>query len=292
MPVRQEQSREMMDEEEHFRIIEEPTPALRRRVWSGRWDFGLALVFYVFLAGSTIVLGSALFLIAGFKISALVSEVVLYLAVPYVLSRFVNTGWSSWMRRPHLTAGLWVWMLLALLGLGVLVSNISVAIDKVIPMSEEYKEFFEVYLRAGSVGEFVLVFLIAAVVPGVCEEITFRGLIQEGIRVTYGPRVAIAVSSVMFAVIHLSIWNFPALVLMGLFLGMLKEKTGSIWPGAAAHALNNSMALIVISIAPPSENTWQFEFFPFWANAVAAAAFALGIVLFRRRISVRSHATG
>ena len=39
-------------------------------------------------------------------------------------------------------------------------------------------------------------------------------------------------------------------MIMGLFLGTIREMTGSIWPGAVAHALNNGAALALLAIAP------------------------------------------
>jgi membrane protease YdiL (CAAX protease family) len=249
----------------------------------GTWDFGRALIFYMFLVGATIVVGVTLLLLFGFQVSALLTELALYLVLPYLLSRFMDTGWSDWIRRPRMSIGAWVAMLLALLGLGVLISNIPVAVDLLYPMSKEYKEFFETFLRAESVDEFALLFLIAAVVPGICEEIVFRGLIHHGIRATYGSRVAVVVTSILFALIHLSIWNFGALIFMGAFLSILREKTGSIWPGAVAHTVNNTLALTLITVAPPAENSWQYDFFPLWINVVALAVFLGGMFLFRQQ---------
>jgi|GEM_PF-6879185 len=257
-------------------------PLLTECTSRGTWDFGRALVFYIFLAGATIVVGLTLLMTVGFKLSALLSEIALYLALPFVLSRFLDTGWTSWIRWPRLSCGSWVSVLLALLGLGVLISNIPVAFDRIYPMSDEYKQFFETFLRADSTGEFVLLFIVAALVPGICEEITFRGLIQGGIRATYGPKAAVAITSVLFAVIHLSIWNFFALGVMGAFFGVLKEKTGSIWPGAVAHVVNNTIALALITAAPPTENSWHYDFFPLWMNLTALVVFAAGMVLFWR----------
>lgn len=259
---------------------EQPLPP--RHPSLGTWDFGRAVVFFMFLVGATIVVGVALMLALGFKLSALFSEIALYLIVPYVLSRFLDTGWADWIRWPRLSMGAWFSSILALLGLAVLISNIPVAVDQVYPMSEQYKEFFEVFLQADTTGEFIFLFLVAALVPGICEEITFRGLIQEGIRATYGPKVAVVITSILFAVIHLSIWNFVALVIIGMFLGVLKEKTGSIWPGAVAHTVNNAMALVMVTAAPPAENSWQYDFFPLWINLIALVVFVVGIISFWR----------
>ena len=37
------------------------------------------------------------------------------------------------------------------------------------------------------------------------------------------------------------------LAILGTGLALLYERTGSIWPGIIAHAINNSLALLVVS---------------------------------------------
>jgi membrane protease YdiL (CAAX protease family) len=248
----------------------------------GTWDFGRAIIFYMFLMGATIVFGVLLLLSVGFKLSAFFSEIALYMVLPYLLSRVFDTGWGSWMRWPRMPRSVWGAMMLALAGLGVLVSNIPVAVDRVYPMSQDYLELFEKFLRADSTGELVVLLIIAALVPGICEEIAFRGLIQGGIRRTYGVKAAVIVTSLLFAFIHLSPWNFFALIAMGMFLGILREKTGSIWPGAVAHAVNNAIALSVMMLAPTGEDSWQYDFIPLWINGIALVAFIGGMAYFWR----------
>jgi len=258
---------------------EQPIPPAQRL---GTWDFGHAIIFYMFLMGGTIVLGVLLLLTVGFKLSALLSEIALFMLLPYLLSRVFDTGWSSWMRWPRISAGIWGAIMLALIGLGVLVSNIPVAVDRVYPMSKEYLELFEKFLRADSTGDLILLLIVAAVVPGICEEVAFRGLIQGGIRRTFGVKAGVSVTSLLFAVIHLSPWNFFALIAMGLFLGILREKTGSIWPGALAHTVNNTIALSVLMLAPTGKESWQYDFIPLWINGLGLVLFIGGLALFWR----------
>jgi len=257
-------------------IPEAPAPHL------GNWDFGRAIIFYMFLMGGTIVLGVLLLLTVGFKLSAFFSEIALFMLLPYLLSRVFDTGWNAWMRWPRISLGIWGAIMLALIGLGVLVSNIPVAVDRVYPMSKDYLELFEKFLRADSTGELILLLIVAAVVPGICEEVAFRGLIQSGIQRTYGTKAGIIITSLLFAVIHLSPWNFLALIAMGLFLGILREKTGSIWPGALAHTVNNTIALSVLMLAPTGRDSWQYDFIPLWLNGIGFVLFIGGLALFWR----------
>ncbi len=257
------------------------TPSPTRR-FVRDWDFGRAIIFYVFIFGATIVVGVGFFVLLGFTLSALLSELLIYLALPLLLSRFFATGWSDWTQRPNLSPAAWGSILLAMLGLVVLISNIPVFVDELFPMPESYRQMFEDMLTANTWGEYVLLLLVVAVVPGLCEEIAFRGVIYQGIRNTFGPKPALLVSSVLFAIIHLSVWNFAALILMGLFLGYLRERSGSIWPGVVAHVTNNALALTMFTLSPPAENAWHYEYFPLWLNLLAVSILVLGMIGFVR----------
>ncbi len=256
-----------------------PSPADR---FTSEWDFGRAIIFYLFIFGATIVVGVVLFMFLGFAVSAVASEILIYLLLPFVLSRFFPTGWDAWTSRPKLPPGAWATMIFAMLGLVVLISNIPVFVDELLPMPESYREMLETMLTANTGVEFLLLLFVVAVVPGICEEVAFRGLIYQGIRNTYGKTVALVVSSILFAIIHLSLWNFVALVLMGLFLGYLRERSGSIWPGVVAHSLNNALALTLFTLQPPAENEWHYEYFPLWLNLLAVGILLLGMLGFVR----------
>jgi membrane protease YdiL (CAAX protease family) len=61
------------------------------------------------------------------------------------------------------------------------------------------------------------------------------------------PRLAAAlVSGLIFGALHATtgITAVPPLMVFGVILALLYEKTGSIWPGILLHMLNNSIALL------------------------------------------------
>ena len=92
----------------------------------------------------------------------------------------------------------------------------------------------------------VAIFFVLAAAP-LLEEILFRGALQGGLRRRWGSRVAIALTGVLFGLMHASDpLVVPPLVVFGLLLGMLRDRAGSVWPGVLAHALNNSVALAAL----------------------------------------------
>jgi hypothetical protein len=114
--------------------------------------------------------------------------------------------------------------------------------------------------------------LVAAVLAPLAEEIAFRGYLLSALRTRFPPGVAIAASALLFAAIHLDPVRFPAVLFLGVFLGWLAWRSGSIWPAVAAHAVNNGLGSLVASLAGGD---------PEAGGSVAAglAAMAIGIAV-------------
>jgi membrane protease YdiL (CAAX protease family) len=85
---------------------------------------------------------------------------------------------------------------------------------------------------------FWIMALSTAVVAPVYEELLFRGYVFRGLSRSAGPVVAIIVSSLLFAGFHGDPLHAIAVLPMGLLLGWLRWRTGSIWPSMIAHGLN------------------------------------------------------
>jgi len=83
--------------------------------------------------------------------------------------------------------------------------------------------------------------LVASVLAPIAEEIAFRGYVLSALRTHLSPGAAIFGSSVLFASIHLDPVRFPAVLFLGIFLGWLAWRSGSIWPAVAAHGVNNAL---------------------------------------------------
>ncbi len=105
------------------------------------------------------------------------------------------------------------------------------------PHQEDIAESF------GAVPMQILLIVIAAPIS---EEVCFRGLVFGGLR-TRLPRLAAAlISGLIFGGLHAltGVTAVPPLIVFGIILALLYEKTGSIVPGILLHMLNNSIALL------------------------------------------------
>ena len=77
--------------------------------------------------------------------------------------------------------------------------------------------------------------IFICVMPAIVEEIGFRGIIQGQFEKAVKPWIAIAVASLAFSAAHFSVLSAPYLALVGVLLGWMKWKTGSLYPSMVAH---------------------------------------------------------
>ena len=78
------------------------------------------------------------------------------------------------------------------------------------------------------------------------EEIFFRGFIFAGLAPRMGLWRAMLLSSLIFSLFHLSLGLLVPVFITGFLLAWLYRQTGSIWPSIAAHAAQNTLAVLAI----------------------------------------------
>lgn len=84
------------------------------------------------------------------------------------------------------------------------------------------------------------VFLLAPV----CEEIIFRGFLHQALRKHLRLLPGILLSSAIFSLAHINLPAFVPLLLVGIVLAYVFERTHSLLPCIAIHILNNGVALL------------------------------------------------
>jgi membrane protease YdiL (CAAX protease family) len=94
--------------------------------------------------------------------------------------------------------------------------------------------------------DLVLLGLIVVVGAPVVEELFFRGLVLRSLERRWGSKVAIAVSSVVFAGVHFQVVQFPALLMFGLVAGWLTVRSGRLGPAIFAHVGFNGVTMVIL----------------------------------------------
>jgi len=161
-----------------------------------------------------------------------------------------------------------------LIGLSAWYLNLAL-VDALVEVGPEDVETLQ---RAVARPSLTLVLLAVALAPAVCEEVIFRGVLLRGLASRIPPAVALILSAVMFALYHVRPVQMLPTFTLGLAIGLLSLRAGSILPAMIAHFLNNAMA-IVASREESHALSRALAAHPYAALAVFAALFAGGIAL-------------
>jgi len=128
----------------------------------------------------------------------------------------------------------------------ILVATLAQLINSIFPFPEQYLENLTKLFNMDI--PLWRSFLIVAVAPGICEEIMFRGLFPRFFE-KYGMKVNIVITALLFAAFHLDPFRFLPVFLLGLLLGYITLRSGSIYLSMLSHALNNALALFITAFA-------------------------------------------
>lgn len=83
----------------------------------------------------------------------------------------------------------------------------------------------------------------AIVMAPICEEMLFRGIIQGGLTRKRGPWAGVLIASALFGIIHGIPQQVVAGFCLGIIIGFVYYKTGSLLAVIVLHAINNSLAV-------------------------------------------------
>ena len=83
------------------------------------------------------------------------------------------------------------------------------------------------------------------------EELCFRYVIFKNLEHRAGPFPALLLTSFLFAGVHFNLQVMPSLFLLGLWLGTLYRRTGSLLAPVIAHSLFNAVSFTLICLLPP-----------------------------------------
>ncbi len=93
----------------------------------------------------------------------------------------------------------------------------------------------------------ILVPILAGVLAGVCEELLYRGPIQAGLLKRMPVWIVLILGGILFAAAHLDVYGFAVRAIIGVALGWLVIRTGSIFPAMIAHGAYDMVQLFMLA---------------------------------------------
>lgn len=148
-------------------------------------------------------------------------------------------------------------------------------------MSEAMKAAMEMLLN----GPVWLVLISVSVFAPFFEEWLCRGIILRGLLKRVKPAWAIAISAAIFGLIHGNLWQAIPAFIIGVILGYVYYKTGSLKLTMLMHCVNNTLSVIVSRIPAFEDVEFFAEVMSPWAYVLVILAFAAvlasGLVIMR-----------
>ncbi len=95
-----------------------------------------------------------------------------------------------------------------------------------------------------NIGNLFLLLFTTALIPAVCEEFLFRGVILNGLR-KYGVWTAVLVSATFFSLMHMNLQQIPYTFILGVIIGFVVYYTRNLGLGMLMHFANNALVLII-----------------------------------------------
>lgn len=152
-------------------------------------------------------------------------------------------------------------------------------------LEDQLAETTEKFTTFNNFTQFLFGFFVIAVLPGIGEELLFRGVLQNSLhRLTKNAHVAIWVSAFLFAAIHMQFYGLVPRMMLGAVFGYLYVWSGNLWYPIIAHATNNGIAVILTYTAQLNGsdlNLDETEALPIGLQVVGVVAFILFMVFFR-----------
>ena len=109
-------------------------------------------------------------------------------------------------------------------------------------------------IDVGTLGKLFGCIFYAALLPSICEELIFRGIITNGLK-KYGTITAVVLSSVLFALMHQNLQQLIYQLFLGGVMAYIVLKTGSIIYTMLLHFFNNFVILLSAHLFGETEAT-------------------------------------
>lgn len=107
-------------------------------------------------------------------------------------------------------------------------------------------------------------YLAIGILAPLAEEAVFRGAVLRVLLRLFDKKwhwIAIAISAILFGLVHGNVQQFVHATLIGLILGWLYYRTDSILPGVLFHWVNNSAAYVISNLIPNAEQARLIDIF-------------------------------
>jgi membrane protease YdiL (CAAX protease family) len=249
----------------------------------------LSLLFLGLQFGIGIIIGLLPFIITSFDLSLLIG-ILTGLGNLISLGIVIFIGYKKSKRKFNdifkfnkVPAFLWFAITVFMIGFVIVTSELDNLVNYVLPMPEMFRNVFDALMAQQL---FVFSIIVVGIIPGLMEELFFRGLVLDGLNRNYTRRKAIIISALLFGIVHLNPWQFYAGFIIGLISAWICLNTNSILLSIFIHFFNNTLYTITVKyrdLIPIRGFNANFvtpvQFQPLWFDMTGLVILVFGTVL-------------
>lgn len=197
-------------------------------------------------------------LLGGVSLSGKMMVTVSVLSSVFTLFLFIGRKWAlvskAWISTRPWIVLLWV----GAAALGSILPSEWLVEQMEVNMPEAVEKMFEDIMSepAG--------YMAIGILAPVAEEMVFRGAVLRRLLGLFSDKwhwVAIVVSAVIFGAVHGNVPQFVHAALIGLLLGWMYYRTGSVVAGIVFHWVNNTVAYVMFNLMPQMDDGKLIDLF-------------------------------
>lgn len=202
---------------------------------------------------------------------------IMYAARKSQMNSFFETGYKLNSKN----FGQYPWWLMGIITVMVAIGTMITAdlpnwwnykLSMGIPWLKGLYELVEAAMKSITGGPFWSSFLVTAIFAPVFEEWLCRGMVLRGLLTKVKPAWAIVISALFFALIHMNPWQALNAFIIGVVMGYVYYKTGSLALTMLIHFVNNGLAVVLAQIPSVAE-------YDFWIQMFGIKAYVLVYIL-------------
>ncbi|MBI3924241.1 MAG: CPBP family intramembrane metalloprotease [Armatimonadetes bacterium] len=214
---------------------DEWSPLVRYSLQVWRW--------FAVMAALLVVVPPNVPMLSGLQGQVLFNQLGVFLLIPLLMRHLYGLRAVKMFALRPVRAPVWIAILLLVPASHVLATGLVQVTNLFIPVPEEMMEEMSRQLVPAGMTTWHLLVLLA-VLPGICEELAFRGALLYGLHRRLRPAWLVLWVGLIFGFFHFTIFRIAPTAFTGAVLTAVALLTGSVFPCILAHIANNAMAVV------------------------------------------------
>lgn len=233
-----------------------------------------ALPFFAFLCAALFVVPSNFEALSSLTGQGLFNQLVLFLIAPYLFIRYFGQSVKKVVPTKLVDFRI-ILICLALIPLGQLAATgLSHLLGPLLPAPVKALEMMMELLDIENTPPWQL-YLMIGILPGICEEFAFRGVLLHSLHKRFNPWMLAFVVALVFGFFHVNFFRVMPTAYLGFIMALLTLSTGSVLPAIIVHIGNNSLAVWAMRNSMDFEGMPEYVYFLGFLGQIALVALVM-----------------